>query len=56
MLAPAHFRLRLIDVLNDEAVHPFLQCKYVCLSYLWGTTPQYKATVNDLVFCEKEHD
>ena len=53
--APTAFRLRLIDVLNDEVVRPFHQCTYVCLSYVWGSTTQYKASVKDRVCCEKKH-
>ncbi|KAH9206569.1 heterokaryon incompatibility protein-domain-containing protein, partial [Leptodontidium sp. 2 PMI_412] len=37
------FNLRLIDVLNDEVIQSRGEEKYFALSYVWGTTTQYKA-------------
>ncbi len=54
--APKLFRLRLIDVLNDEVVRPFHQCRYVCLSYAMGTTPSTRHLSTTSTCCEKKHN
>jgi hypothetical protein len=55
-IAQKSYRLRLVDVINNEVIRPWRACRYVALSYVWGDKKQYRAQRADLVCCDKTHD
>jgi len=55
-MAREPYRVRLVDVINNEVIRPWRACRYVALSYVWRDTKQYRAQRADLVCCEKKHD